>query len=108
MKLSVLTCKIKHYLADFRVVFFVWLIMAIIPWLRNRCDLALIIFAFIITSMSPSDLFPREIWRQLIKPYSLKALPVAIIWFKLIYEMMTKDYDLATAQIMRTQANVMQ
>ncbi|MBQ3313152.1 MAG: DUF2029 domain-containing protein, partial [Prevotella sp.] len=34
MKLSVLTSKIKHYLADFRVVFFVWLIMAIIPWLR--------------------------------------------------------------------------
>ena len=34
MKQSVLTSKIKHYLADFRVVFFVWLIMAIIPWLR--------------------------------------------------------------------------
>ena len=78
------------------------------PWQRNRWDLALIILAFIITSMSPSDLFPREIWRQLIKPYSIKALPIAIIWFKLIYEMMTKDYDLATAQIMRTQANVMQ
>jgi len=78
------------------------------PWQRNRWDLALIIFAFIITSMSPSDLFPREVWRQLIKPYSLKALPVAIIWFKLIYELLTKDYALTTAQIMRPQANVMQ
>ena len=78
------------------------------PWQRNRWDLALIIFAFIITSMSPSDLFPREVWRQLIKPYSLKALPVAIIWFKLIYEMLTKDYALTTAQTMRTQASVMQ
>ena len=63
------------------------------PWQRNRWDLALIIFAFIITSMSPSDLFPKEIWRQLIKPYSLKALPVALIWFKLTYELLTKDYD---------------
>jgi hypothetical protein len=58
--------------------------------------------------MSPSDLFPREVWRQLIKPYSLKALPVAIIWFKLIYEMLTKDYAFTTAQTMRTQASVMQ
>ena len=108
MKQSVLTSKIKHYLTDFRIVFFVWLIMAIIPWQRNRCDLALIIFAFIITSMSPSDLFPKVVWSQLIKPYSLKALPVAIIWFKLIYEMLTKDYAFTTAQTMRTQASVMQ
>ena len=78
------------------------------PWQRNRCDLALIIFAFIITSMSPSDLFPKVVWSQLIKPYSLKALPVAIIWFKLIYEMLTKDYAFTTAQTMRTQASVMQ
>jgi hypothetical protein len=63
------------------------------PWKRNRWDLGLIIFAFIITSMSPSDLFPKEIWRQLIKPYSLKALPVALIWFKLTYELLTKDYN---------------
>ena len=62
------------------------------PWQRSRWDLGLIIFAFIITSMSPSDLFPKEVWRQLIKPYSLKALPVAIIWFKLTYELLTKDY----------------
>ena len=63
------------------------------PWKRNRWDLGLIIFAFIITSMSPSDLFPKEIWRQLIKPYSLKALPVALIWFKLTYELLTMDYN---------------
>ena len=63
------------------------------PWKRNHWDLGFIIFAFIITSMSPSDLFPKEVWRQLIKPYSLKALPVALIWFKLTYELLTKDYD---------------
>ena len=63
------------------------------PWKRNYWDLGLIIFAFIITSMSPSDLFPKEIWRQLIKPYSLKALPVALIWFELTYELLIKNYD---------------
>ena len=64
------------------------------PWQRNRIDIALMIFAFIITSMSPSDLFPTVVWRQLIKPYSLKALPVALIWFKLSYELCTRNYNI--------------
>ena len=64
------------------------------PWKRSRWDLALIIFAFIITSMSPSDLFPKQIWRELIKPYSLKALPVVLIWFKLTCELLVRDYKL--------------
>jgi hypothetical protein len=63
------------------------------PWKRNRWDIALMVFAFIITSMSPSDLFPKPIWRELIKPYSLKALPVVLVWLKLIYELYTRDYD---------------
>lgn len=63
------------------------------PWERNHWDIALMVFAFIITSMSPSDLFPKPIWRELIKPYSLKALPVVLVWLKLIYELYTRDYD---------------
>ena len=49
--------------------------------------------AFIITSMSSSDLFYKPLWLGLIKPYSLKALPVTIIWLKLTYELLTRDYD---------------
>ena len=64
------------------------------PWHRNRFDIALMTFAFIITSMSPSDLFPTVVWRELIKPYSLKALPVALIWFKLSYELCTRNYNI--------------
>lgn len=63
------------------------------PWKRNCWDITLVIFAFIITSMSPSDLFPKQIWQEWIKPYSLKALPVALIWFRLMYELYVKDYD---------------
>ena len=69
----------------------IWYLTA--PWKRSRIDLALIVLAFIITSMSPSDLFPRVVWRELIKPYSLKALPVAIIWFKLTYELLSRHYS---------------
>ena len=63
------------------------------PWKRSRWDLALIILAFVFTSMSSSDLFYKRLWVELIKPYSLKALPVTIIWLKLIYELCTRDYE---------------
>lgn len=62
------------------------------PWKRNRWDIALMVFAFLLTSMSPSDLFPAYLRKEWVQPYALKALPVAIIWFQLIYEMCTQDY----------------
>lgn len=65
------------------------------PWKRSKMDAALMVFAFVITSMSPSDLFPRYLRNEIIQPYALKALPVVIIWMKLCYELITKDYDIA-------------
>lgn len=62
------------------------------PWKRNAWDVALMVFAFLLTSMSPSDLFPKVVRQTLVQPYALKALPVTIIWLKLCYEMMVKDY----------------
>lgn len=64
-----------------------------VPWKRNRWDVALMVFAFILTSLSPSDLFPSFIRKTYVKPYALKALPCVLIWFKLIYEMMVRDYS---------------
>jgi hypothetical protein len=63
-----------------------------VPWKRSTTDIVLMVFAFILTSLSPSDLFPAVIRKELVQPYALKALPVAIIWLKLCYEMATKDY----------------
>jgi len=63
------------------------------PWKRNKWDIALMIFAFILSGMSTSDLFPRWLWRHLVSPYALVALPCVIIWFKLVYEMLTRDYS---------------
>ena len=62
------------------------------PWKRSRWDIALMVVVFIISSLSPGDLFPKVIYREVIQPYALKALPVTIVWFKLCYEMYTKDY----------------
>ncbi len=68
----------------------IWYITA--PWKRGKWDIALLVFAFILTSMSPSDLFPTYLRRTYVHPYALKALPCVIIWLKLCYEMLTKDY----------------
>ena len=64
-----------------------------VPWRRSRWDLALLIFALLLTSFSPSDLFPRRIYHHYIIPYALKALPCVMVWLKLTWEMMTRDYE---------------
>lgn len=62
------------------------------PWKRGRWDLALMVFAFILTSMSPSDLFPAYLRKNFVQPYALKALPCVLVWVKLVWEMLTRDY----------------
>jgi hypothetical protein len=57
----------------------------------TKFEIALLVFTLIVTSLSPSDLFPQSINRQYIKPYALKALPCFIIWLKIIYESLTRD-----------------
>lgn len=70
----------------------IWYVAA--PWKRSKTDIALMIFAFILTSMSPSDLFPKYIRVHYVYPYALKALPCMLIWLKLSYEMCTKSYEI--------------
>jgi hypothetical protein len=58
----------------------------------------LYIFAFILTSLSPSDLFPKFIRINYIQHYSLKALPCVLVWFVIVYQMLVvdfKDYKLS-------------
>lgn len=72
-----------------------WYVKA--PWQRSRLDVALMVFAFILTSMSPSDLFPAYLRKHYVQPYALKALPCVLIWIKLVVEMTTRDYAPRTA-----------
>jgi len=63
------------------------------PWRRGRWALALIVFVFVLTSLGHSDLMP-SVWRKtIIRPYSLKALPVSIVWLCLSFEMLRRDYS---------------
>jgi hypothetical protein len=59
---------------------------------RKLENLILIIFAFIFTSLSPTDLFPTHLRDNFVKPYLLKAVPSILIWFKLTYELTFNQY----------------
>jgi len=54
----------------------------------------LFVFAVLLTSFSPSDLFPKFVRMNYIQPYSLKALPCVIIWLDIVYQMTIKDFKL--------------
>jgi len=54
----------------------------------------LLFFAFILTSLSPSDLFPRYLRVTYVEPYALKALPCLMIWIKIIYETLSRKFTL--------------
>lgn len=53
-------------------------------------QIALLIFAFILTSLSPSDIFPKFIKTQYVVKYALKALPCFLIWLHIVYETWTR------------------
>ncbi|WP_294273036.1 glycosyltransferase family 87 protein [uncultured Chryseobacterium sp.] len=57
------------------------------PWI-----IALVVFVIIFTCFSTSDLFPKNIRLNYIKKYSLKAVPCIIVWLRVIYELLTKDF----------------
>lgn len=61
------------------------------PRPKQGWETILFIFAFILTSLSPSDIFPGPA-KAFIRLYSLKALPCVLIWLVIIYQMMKKDF----------------
>ena len=63
------------------------------PWI-----LFLLIFMLFLTCLSPTDIFPRGIRNNFIKPYSLKALPCFLIWITILYQLITKKTFALEAQ----------
>ena len=51
-------------------------------------DIILVILAFVITSFSPTDLFPRYLREHFVQPYVLKAVPCILIWAKITYDLL--------------------
>ncbi len=76
-----------------------------VPWKRSRLDLFLLLFCFVLTSLSPTDIFPAYVRGYWIRPFALKSVPVVVIWLKLVYEMITKDYQAENSIKYDTQEN---
>ncbi|KMQ68364.1 membrane protein [Chryseobacterium sp. FH2] len=60
---------------------------------RTPLVTGLLIFVIILTSFSTSDLFPKYVKEHFIHKYSLKAVPCIIVWFRVIYELLTKNFE---------------
>ncbi|MEM7163311.1 MAG: glycosyltransferase family 87 protein [Bacteroidota bacterium] len=60
---------------------------------QNRLNTILLLLAILLTSLSPTDLFPKIVRNTIIKPYHLKALPCILIWIKLSRDLWLRDYS---------------
>ncbi len=65
----------------------------------TKLDIGLMVFAFILTSLSPSDIFPRYLKVAYVNPYALKALPCLLIWLKIIYETWCRRFEKVDSQL---------
>lgn len=53
---------------------------------KTISDISLFIFCLLLTSLSPTDIFPRFIRDNYVTPYCLKALPCILIWIKIQFD----------------------
>jgi hypothetical protein len=53
---------------------------------------ALFIFSILLTTLAPSELYPKYIRINYIMHYSLKALPCVLIWLFISYQMIFEDF----------------
>jgi hypothetical protein len=62
----------------------------------SKFNLTLLIISFVFTILSPSDLFPGSIRNGFFIPYSIKVVPCIIIWVKILFELLTKDFSVSS------------
>ncbi|TXI15684.1 MAG: DUF2029 domain-containing protein [Pedobacter sp.] len=60
---------------------------------KNILVISLLIITLLISSFSPTDLFPRSIRINYLEPYALMALPVFLVWLRLNYLMLTNQLN---------------
>lgn len=60
---------------------------------HSSWDIGLLIFVMIFTCFAFSDLFPKWIKEKVFIKYSTKAIPCIMVWFRVIYELLTRDFE---------------
>jgi len=69
----------------------IWAVIQPRPF--SKLDWFLIIFAIILSSFGPSDLFPKPLYLSFVRPYALQALPCTLIWLRILYEMIFRKSE---------------
>ena len=59
----------------------------------TKIDIGLLVFVMIFTCFAFSDLFPKSIKEGIFIKYSTKAIPCIMVWFRVMYELLTKDFE---------------
>jgi hypothetical protein len=62
----------------------------------SNWQIGLFVFALILTSLSPTDLVPKFLKENYIRPYALKALPCVLIWIVIVCQIYTKKFETIT------------
>lgn len=65
---------------------------------KNQLKMHWLLFGLValLTVLSPTDLFPPFVRKEIIVKYALKALPLVVIWFWITKELLLKNYEEAT------------
>ena len=58
----------------------------------SRLNLILLCLAIIFTCLSPTDLFPSYVRKEIFQPYVIKAVPCILIWLKMNYDLCFDRY----------------
>ena len=66
--------------------------------MKNKWVIALLIFTFIFTILSPTDLIPNFIQKQFFVKYSLKALPCFLVWGVIVVQLLTHNFTQTAAK----------
>lgn len=65
---------------------------------KRNWETLLFLSAFILVSLSPTDLFPSYLLNNWVKPYVLKAVPCILIYAVLIYQLLRKNQAVIPAK----------
>jgi hypothetical protein len=56
---------------------------------KTRFNTILVVLAFVFTSLSPTDVFPRWLSASFFEPYTIKVVPCILIWLKITYDLVS-------------------
>ncbi|MDQ6815266.1 MAG: DUF2029 domain-containing protein [Bacteroidota bacterium] len=65
-------------------------------------EIAMLVFALVVTSLSSTDLVPQVIKHNVIRTYALKALPCLIIWLQIVYNVAFKNQEELNSPAVKT------